>query len=159
MANRKPANPYWINFFKHFPLDGDLLQQVLRGHLLVEAVLRELFEQNIKKPDVLKGSSGTRFDCHQIICLNEALTENHENLGWVWHSAKKLNQLRNDLTHNIPSESLSHKVNNFIKVTQDAVHSQYRLPSYNLDAEHPLLYDSIQVLYVAVISLKEKQNH
>ena len=58
----------------HFPSGSDLTLQALKGHLLVEVLLREVFELQLPHPKALKGSRGTSFNCHQIICLVEAMT-------------------------------------------------------------------------------------
>ncbi len=50
---------------RHFPSGAELSLQVLKGHLLVEELVRELVEAHLKDPSALEGSSGTSFNCHQ----------------------------------------------------------------------------------------------
>ena len=102
-------------FSEHYPFEGDLTLQVLKGHLLVEEILREIFEMMLPHPKALSGSKGASFDCHQIICLVESITPNSQAMPWVWVSAKKLNNIRNDLAHQLNPKGLSDKVNDLIK--------------------------------------------
>ncbi|OCH03898.1 hypothetical protein A6E09_18380 [Aliivibrio fischeri] len=158
MAKRKEGNPYTQRFFEHFPMEGDILIQVLRGHLLVEEVLRELLKLHMKNPGAIKGTSGASFDCHQVICLNDAFIDTPKKLSWVWNSAKKLNKLRNDLAHKIPTEALTHKVNDYIETTQKGFYIDSGFPVEKYDDDYPLLYDSILCLYVSVCLIKEQSN-
>ncbi len=54
----------WPRIEKHFPVGADLTLQVLKGHLLVEELLREIFSSLLSYPDALKGNRGTSFECH-----------------------------------------------------------------------------------------------
>lgn len=103
-----------VKFSKYYPLSEDLTLQVLKGHLLVEEMLLELFWLKLKQPKVLEGSSGARFDCHQVICLVEAMSPQSSKLDWVWKAAKKLNSLRNKLAHNLEPKGVDHKVTDLV---------------------------------------------
>ncbi len=101
-------------FVQHFPTDGDLTLQVLKGHLLVEEILRELFVMQLPYSTVLKGSGGTSFNCHQVICLVEAMTVQSQRMPWIWQASKKLNSIRNDLAHQLSPKGLGGKVEGLI---------------------------------------------
>ena len=102
-------------FTEHYPFEGDLTLQILKGHLLVEEVLREIFDLLLPHPKALVGNKGASFDCHQIICLVESIAPNSQAMPWVWNSAKKLNNIRNDLAHQLNPKGLTHKVDGLIK--------------------------------------------
>lgn len=110
----------WERIEKHYPDDADMTLQILKGHLLVEDLLRQIFELLLAYPDALKGERGTSFECHQIICLVEAITPHSKDEAWVWSAAKRLNNLRNDLAHNLEPRALDQKVQALITfVTRD----------------------------------------
>ena len=110
----------WLRIAKHYPDGADLTLQVLKGHLLVEELLREIFSLLLAYPDALKGSRGTSFECHQIICLVQAMTKHSTLEPWMWDAAKRLNGIRNDLAHNLEPKSLDDKVQSLIRfVTHD----------------------------------------
>ena len=102
-------------FIEHFPFEEDFTLQILKGHLLVEEALREIVRLQLPHPEALNGSSGTRFDCHQIICLAEALTPESQKTPWLWKAIKKLNSLRNKLAHQLDNAGLEDKIKDLIK--------------------------------------------
>jgi hypothetical protein len=106
-------------FIQHFPQGADLTLQILKGHLLVEEILRELFTMQMIHSETLNGSGGTSFNCHQIICLVEAITTYSQGIPWVWVAAKKLNKIRNSLAHQLSPHGLEDKVNDFIKYVKE----------------------------------------
>lgn len=110
----------WERIEAHYPDGADLTLQVLKGHLLVEELLRQIFELLLAYPDALKGDRGTTFECHQIICLVEAITPHSKDEAWVWSAAKRLNNLRNELAHNLEPKAVDQKVQALIVfVTRD----------------------------------------
>ena len=97
-------------FIEHFPQGSDLTLQVLKGHLLVEEILRELFIMQLPYSNALKGNGGTSFNCHQVICLVEAMTTHSQGIPWIWVATKKLNNIRNKLAHQLSPNGLEDKV-------------------------------------------------
>jgi len=107
----------WARYDAHFPVDGDLIIQVLKGHLLVENLFREILTLQLAFPDVLKGNSGASFQCHQIICLVQALTPHSDEEPWLWPAAKRLNNLRNDIAHELEPRSVETRVQELVQFT------------------------------------------
>lgn len=113
-------DPGWLRIEKHFPEGADLTLQVLKGHLLVEELLREILGLLLAHPDALKGNRGTSFECHQVICLVQAISTHSTDEPWIWDAAKRLNGIRNDLAHNLEPKALNEKVLRLIQfVTHD----------------------------------------
>ena len=113
-------HPDFLRIEKHFPDGADLTLQVLKGHLLVEELLRDIFELLLAHPEAMQGSRGTRLECHQIICLVQAMTKHSSSEPWFWDAAKRLNGIRNDLAHSLEPKSLDEKVASLITfVTHD----------------------------------------
>jgi hypothetical protein len=114
------AGKDWERVEAHYPDDADMTLQVLKGHLLVEELLRQIFELLLAHPDALKGDRGTTFECHQIICLVEAISPHSRDEAWIWSAAKRLNNLRNELAHNLEPKALDQKAQALIAfVTRD----------------------------------------
>ena len=106
---------------EHFPVHADMTLQVLKGHLLIEETLREIFQHLLKSPSALAGEKGTSFTCHQIICLVEALAPKpRDEMKWVWSAAKQLNNLRNDMAHKLNPQGLESKIQSFLRCVREA---------------------------------------
>jgi hypothetical protein len=114
-------HPYVDRFLDHFPSEGDLTLQLLKGHLLVEELLREALSFLLPHPKALEGERGATFNCHQVICLAEALTPVQAGVpAWAWVAAKQLNVLRNDLAHKLVPKALDTRVSSFIRYIREA---------------------------------------
>jgi hypothetical protein len=99
----------------HFPSGAELSLQVLKGHLLVEELVRELVDARLTNPGALQGEHGATYSCQQMICLAEALSPNGASLPWVWKATKKLNAMRNRLAHRLDYAVLEKDVGSFIE--------------------------------------------
>lgn len=121
----------------HFPSGAELSIQVLKGHLLVEELIRELVDSKLPHSSALKGQNGSRFDCHQMICLAEALTQDHGNRAWIWSGAKRLNKVRNKLAHKLDYAVLGNDImqfTDFCIAEQPDIRDDMR--SMGIDDEH-----------------------
>lgn len=114
--NTLPENQlHAINYFiKTMPKSDDITLIVIKGHLLLEEQLRNLFKSNFNNPKALNKS---KFEISQIITMVEAIFENDEKNNNFWESIRKLNTIRNDIAHNIENKGLNDKVNNLIKIS------------------------------------------
>lgn len=99
---------------RHFPSGADMTLQLLRGHLLVEELLRELLVLQLAFPDAIKSNGGASFSCHQVICLVQAITRHSDTTPWLWVAARKLNRIRNDLAHKLNPQQLQQDVTQLI---------------------------------------------
>ncbi|MDD5058641.1 MAG: hypothetical protein PHQ60_12295 [Sideroxydans sp.] len=96
-------------YFEHLPPADDLTLLILKGHLLIEELLRQLVDQALIKPMALKDA---RLETHQCICLAEAMFYDRVP-SWLWDALKKLNSIRNKLAHNLNPVGFEHKVADF----------------------------------------------
>lgn len=102
-----------LNFFmSKMPEDNDLLKIVITGHLLIEKQVKVIFNSNFVNEAPLKSC---RLETSQIISLVEAMYESTEKYAALWKCIKKLNNIRNDLAHNLEAVGLEHKIADFIK--------------------------------------------
>ncbi len=97
----------------HFPSGAELSIQILKGHLLVEELVRELVLAKLPHSEALEGDSGASFTCHQMICLAQAIASASNALPWIWRAAKKLNNIRNKLAHRLDYTVLETNVSAF----------------------------------------------
>jgi len=97
----------------HFPRGAELSLQALKGHLLIEELLRNLVESKLPRPAVLSASSAPSFSCSQMICLAEALVPDGQSGDWIWDAIKKLNSLRNKLAHRLDYRVLQDDLGKF----------------------------------------------
>ncbi|MEZ9593925.1 hypothetical protein AB4298_04745 [Shewanella sp. 10N.261.52.F9] len=141
-------------FSKHYPFNDDLTLQILKGHLLAEEILREIFKLSLNQPHALEGSNGTSFECHQVICLVEAICPLTPKLGWVWLAAKKLNSLRNKLAHSLEPKGIEHKVTDLINYVSSQKYSMVA-EAKNSDPEASELFLVIMAICAVLSSIKD----
>lgn len=98
-------------FFEKLPHGKDFTLIILRGHLLLEEQIRAIVEERLVNPTSL---SEARLECHQWICLAEALCPKDVE-PILWRSAKKLNKLRNDIAHKLDPKGLNERAADFVK--------------------------------------------
>lgn len=108
-------HPALNRVLEHFPRDAPLELQVLKGHLVIEVQLRDLFEMQLAHPNALKGGEAPKFDCHQIICLTHAISQASNHEQWLWPALKTLNSIRNSLAHKLDQKDLESKVASLVK--------------------------------------------
>jgi hypothetical protein len=102
-------------FLDFLPHGKDRLLVILKGHLLIEELLRRIVDERCKKPEALEAVS---FECSQIIAIAEALCAKEID-PWVWNSIRKLNSLRNDIAHDLESRRMKDRVSNFISLVRE----------------------------------------
>lgn len=97
-------------FLEQLPHGGDRELVILKGHLLIEEQVRLILSQNVCNQSALVQAN---LNCHQAICLAEALISKGENENF-WSSVKKLNKLRNSIAHNIFQIGFHDMVDDFV---------------------------------------------
>ncbi len=106
-------------FKKHFPDSDDLLAIVLRGHLLVEEFLDRLNRHCFHFSEYYD-QANLRFSKKLLIARAQVLVP-HSNPDAFFNGIMKLNELRNNLAHNLDSMKLKNKLTEFL----DAMESTY----------------------------------
>lgn len=104
----KHAIEAFRRFYGLLPQSDDASLVILKLHLLVEEQVRAFVDERLRNPDMLKVA---RLDCHQVICLAESLSEEgivHD----YWEIARKLNELRNKIAHNLESSGVVERMRN-----------------------------------------------
>ena len=95
-------------FYKLIPRNKDTTLLILKLHLLVEEQVRAFVNERMQTREAL---SRTRLDCHQVICLAEALSA-EPIIPNIWEAARKLNTLRNDIAHKLEPKGVLDRMSN-----------------------------------------------
>lgn len=98
----------------NFPGGAEISLQLLKGHLLIEELLRDLVSTKVARPDVIDSQSAPSFNCSQIICLAEALCPAGQEGAWVWGAVRRLNSARNKLAHRLDYKVLNEDISKFV---------------------------------------------
>ena len=98
----------------HFPSGAEISIQLLKGHLLIEELLRDLVSTKVARPDVIEANNAPSFNCNQMICLAEALCPARQEGAWVWDAVRKLNSARNKLAHRLDYKILQEDIGKFV---------------------------------------------
>ena len=101
-------------FYERMPDVDDIIISILKGHLLVEEQLFELIAVEAEKPQALKDS---RLTFHQTLCIAESLLW-HKDSEWVWSSCRKLNSIRNSLSHELEPSNLDKNIKEFLSIVE-----------------------------------------
>ncbi len=102
--------------FKEFLTEMQKLKDehlhILRGHLLIEEKLRELITVKVKKPEAL---SDARLSFNQILCIAVSFYWK-KNSDWLWGSIRKLNNIRNNLSHQLTLKKYEDNIKSFLDI-------------------------------------------
>ena len=108
-------------FFQHAAGIQDITLLILKGHLVLEEIVRTIIKEKLPHPEALKDA---RLDCFQAICLAESLcSENHRE---IWPILKKLNKMRNDIAHNLDNKGINDKIDALNSAWPSGLNSENR---------------------------------
>ena len=109
-------------FLETLPHGKDVELVLLKGHLLIEEQIRLLVHRRLRNPDVL-AEANSRLETHQAIQLARAFFPS-DHMPEFWLAALKLNKLRNDIAHNLWSETtLADKVDAWVQLVPSSLTS------------------------------------
>lgn len=92
----------------------DEVALVLRGHLIVEAMLWAYIERTVPNPASL---SDSRLSFRQVLRVAWALRDPSKD-SWLWPALEKLNSIRNELAHSIMPGDYAKKREAFLQATE-----------------------------------------
>ena len=148
MPNRASAKQIeaFKRFFAKLPHGQDFALVILKGHLLLEEQVRAIVDERLTNPTSLNDA---RLECHQAICLAEALCPRDVE-PVLWKSAKKLNKLRNDIAHNLDPNGLGDRVADFVSSFPSGFESEN-------DTLQEKFEKSLLSLFVSMAELTDKR--
>lgn len=111
-----PTTRLLQRFVTHLPLQTtDRTLVVLKGHLLIEEMLREFVSKHFHDPQQL---TDARLTFHQCLCLARAI-ETDQLREKLWRTVERLNTLRNKLAHSLEPKELDKYVKEFLEMQSD----------------------------------------
>ncbi len=95
---------------------------LLKGHLLIEELLRTYIEQSVPNPRELRQRDLTFAKC---LMLCRAFTPPDKD-SWAFDAAKQLDSVRNEIAHELTSDKLQKKLETFIGIVEpNSTHSVF----------------------------------
>jgi hypothetical protein len=108
------------NFLESLPHGKDIELVLLKGHLLIEEQIRQIIHSRLRNPGVF-AEANSQLGAHQAIQLAKAFFP-PAHMPEIWKATLKLNQLRNDIAHNLWSKmQLSDKVAAWVKIVPSSL--------------------------------------
>ena len=98
-------------FLSLLPHGKDLDLVILKAHLLIEEQVNALIDERLKTFSALKKAHLGSF--HRI-CLAESFFPS-DFQPWLWPALRKLNELRNDIAHQLSPAGIDASVDHIIK--------------------------------------------
>ena len=105
-------------FFQLLPKNGDKELTVLKCHLLVEEQIRLIIAERLQDPESFKRA---RLSFRQCVYLAKSFFP-PEPHSWIWETALKLNDFRNDIAHRLELGDLTDRMNKLIKAHPTGFH-------------------------------------
>jgi hypothetical protein len=91
---------------------------VVASHLIVEALLFQYLQQNVRNPERLE-SVGLRF--YQTLELCKCFRKQLDNEKWLWSTLEILNRIRNRLSHDIEVTNLPELIDRLFMAAGDHI--------------------------------------
>ena len=110
-AYKDKTQSVMIRFFRYLP-KSDLTLIVLKGHLLLEESLNELFLRILKLPSAIDDARLTFF---QKVCVAQAIMDDVGGHPHFWRSLKRLNAIRNKFAHKLDPSDIQQEVSVFME--------------------------------------------
>jgi hypothetical protein len=137
-------------FLKLLPHGKDSVLVVLKGHLLIEELLRRVVAERVKKPEALEAAE---FECRHVIALAEALCAK-EIESWMWTAIVKVNELRNKIAHNLEPPSHKDRMAHIISLVRE--NSVFAEDGFGTGDKAVQFEFALWVLYANLIALLVK---
>jgi hypothetical protein len=101
-----------IKHLPHYQEPATLI--LLKGHLLVEELLRGYIDRKLSNPSAFKHD---QFRFAKVLMLCRALSP-QKMKSWPFDAAKMLNDIRNEIAHELESEDLQGKLGKFVNLVE-----------------------------------------
>lgn len=134
------------SLLKHLPHYEDHTELIiLKGHLLIEELLRGYIDRKLPCPAEFKHN---QFLFAKVLILCRALNPPKEK-SWAFDAAKKLNDVRNEVAHELNSPETQSKLEIFISYVERHAKDSAFLPQERNEAR----------LYMAIVDLHSELAH
>ena len=121
LRNRSEAD--WLAYnelVEHLPPDdADPLLIILKGHLLIEKLIRKFICSRLLNPEPFEKRG---FGVAQCIAIAESMCLKNDDPAWLWIQVRELNTIRNKLAHSFIDENLEERISRFIATIANKQH-------------------------------------
>ncbi len=122
----KETQAFQERFMSHVPTDAkDISLAILKGHLLAEEILADYISIKIKHSEHLRLEKNHWGFANKVELASALASDQHHDV-WVWTALKKLNALRNKLSHGLEPKGLDKAISEFKKAVKPYSPSQYK---------------------------------
>jgi len=106
-------NAFRTRFMSHIPDDSpDISLPVLKAHLLAEELLSDYISLKVGHPEHLQLEKNHWSFANKVELASSLASDQHHNI-WVWTALKKLNTLRNKLSHGLEPKGVENTIDEF----------------------------------------------
>ena len=103
-----------VKFCDNFPFkSNDHISIILKGHLLIEELLIAHTNKILKNPKYIQN-----FKFFHYLCLAKAMEKDKQD-EWIWDACRKLNNLRNKLSHQLKPQGIEHLIKDFVNFIKE----------------------------------------
>jgi len=125
---------------KHLPNDAaDASLIIIRGQLLIEGLVKRFVESRLSNPKAL---TRHKFKAAEYLAIAESMCLDNDEPRWLWTQLRELNAIRNNVAHELESENISKRINNFVSTVTKA----QRLENRSLSSVIARLYGMVKGL-------------
>ena len=107
---------------------------ILKGHLIVEQMLRIIIKKNFLRPQLLDNA---RLTFYQSLCIVKAFYKGNIKTDWLWIAIEKLNNLRNQLAHHLEPKNQKEIIDDFLTYIEKHKEKIPPLQIKDLISSHP----------------------
>lgn len=113
-------------FMSHVSSESpDISLPVLKGHLLAEEILADYISIKIKHSEHLRLEKNHWGFANKVELASALANDQHHDV-WVWKALKKLNTLRNTLSHGLEPKGLEKAILEFRSTVEPHAPARYR---------------------------------
>lgn len=103
------------NLYKHLHFEGNGIEIILKGQLLIEEIMTKILEKTVVNTQPLKEANLT---FHKSACLVQAIHD-EKCKNWVWLATFQLNNIRNKLAHNLEYPNIDERIEEFTEFVRE----------------------------------------
>ena len=111
MTTPAPNEQLYQRFRRLIPKSRDLTLILLKGHLLIEELLRDFLEGMSEHPSAVRDAKLTFFQRFRVAQALSVMPIEHK----LWKLIRELNRLRNELSHHAEVRALEEEVDRLVR--------------------------------------------
>ena len=142
-----------LNHLPHYQEPAELI--LLKGHLLIEELLRGYIDRKLPNPSAFKHD---QFLFAKVLMICRALTPPKAS-SWAFDAAKKLNDVRNKVAHELDSPEVQGELEKFISLVEQHSKNSVFPPKERGEARLYMAITDLHNELAHVLRAKEGSHH